>query len=62
MIKHGAGVLQRGLDHAWAGMASAGPDMLLDTARALPHVCLSRHEPGLCDSGQCPAGPGRSSV
>ena len=47
-----------GLDQDLARVASAGPAVFLESAGALPQVCLCRHEPGLCDSGQCPAGQG----
>lgn len=40
-----------GLDCAWAGVVSAVPDMLLEIAGALPHICLYRHEPSFRDSG-----------
>ena len=44
----------------WRG--ERGPDVLADITETLPHTCRCRHEPGLCDPGQCPAGQGRSSV
>lgn len=53
VAKHGA-VLQRG----WAAHGLAWPHRLPDYTRARPHVCLCRYEPGLCDPGQCPPGPG----